>query len=188
MPDTTTLPSRRTLLRVVTAMCAATLLPARRARATDDGFRDLAWKALIPADWDASAPLRHLRPETLDDADPRAQQALAAAREYWKAAPVDPSLQGARVRMRGYVVPMSGDATIGREFLLVPYFGACIHVPPPPANQVVHVRMDAPPRFRLRTMSTVWVSGVLRVERSSSVMGDAGYAMRGIAVDPYVRG
>lgn len=102
-------------------------------------------------------------------------------------APVEPSLNGAKVRLHGYVVPMSGDASFVREFLLVPYFGACIHVPPPPANQVVHVLLDKSVKSRLRTMSAVWVSGIIRVERFSSVMGDAGYAMQGMAVEPYVR-
>ncbi|MFJ1254874.1 DUF3299 domain-containing protein [Cupriavidus sp. CuC1] len=66
----------------------------------------------------------------------------------------------------------------------MPYFGACIHVPPPPANQVVHVRTRQPLRG-MRTMDTVWISGVLRVERAETMMGDAGYAISDARVEHY---
>jgi len=179
------MPTRRTMLRAAMAGAGAALLPQARAEGGGE-FSTLPWSALLPRGWDPKAPFKGLKLDELEDGDPRAQEALFKARDYWKSAPVEPSLQGARARLRGYVVPMSGDAGIVREFLLVPYFGACIHVPPPPANQVVHVLMEKPLRNRLRTMSSVWVSGTLRIERFSSVMGDAGYAMRGSLVEPYV--
>ncbi|MDF3823404.1 DUF3299 domain-containing protein [Leptospira sp. 96542] len=70
------------------------------------------------------------------------------------------------------------------ECLLVPYFGACSHVPPPPANQIV--RVAARPALRdLRTMDAVRVSGVLHIERNDSELGDSGYAMQAARVDPY---
>jgi len=181
------MPTRREMLRAIAAIGGTCLLSQARAGADGEGFREIPWSALLPEGWDPKAPFKGLRLESLDDADPRAQEALMNAREYWKSAPIEPSLQGAKVRLHGYVVPMSGDASIVREFLLVPYFGACIHVPPPPANQVIHVLMDKPLKSRLRTMSAVWVSGIMRVERFASVMGDAGYAMRGLVVEPYLR-
>ena len=49
---------------------------------------------------------------------------------------------GKRVRIGGYVVPLDFEATTIKEFLLVPFVGACIHVPPPPANQIVYVKSD----------------------------------------------
>ncbi|KAF7963972.1 hypothetical protein AWV80_03655 [Cupriavidus sp. UYMU48A] len=175
------------MLRAMAVLGGACLLSRAHAGTNIDGVREIPWSALLPEGWDPKAPFRGLRLESLDDADPRAQEALMNAREYWKDAPVEPSLNGAKVRLHGYVVPMSGEATTVREFLLIPYFGACIHVPPPPANQVVHVRMEKPLTSRLRRMNAVWVSGIMRVERFTSVMGDAGYAMRGMAVEPYVR-
>ena len=51
-------------------------------------------------------------------------------------------LNGKRVRIGGYVVPLDFEATTIKEFLLVPFVGACIHVPPPPANQIVYVKAD----------------------------------------------
>ena len=51
---------------------------------------------------------------------------------------------GDRVRLPGYVVPLDFEGTRVTGFLLVPYMGACIHVPPPPPNQIVYVRTKEP--------------------------------------------
>ena len=56
------------------------------------------------------------------------------------ASAVEPGLNGAQVRIPGYVLPLEFEGTRVREFLLVPYVGACIHVPAPPPNQMVFVR------------------------------------------------
>ena len=64
-----------------------------------------------------------------------------------------------------------------REFLLVPYYGACIHVPPPPVNQIVHVTLAEGETYRGGVFDAVWVSGILRVERFSSEIADAGYRL-----------
>lgn len=183
-PEPMTMPSRRLTLQALAAFGGACLLPTARA---DTTVRELKWSALLPAGWDAKAPLQGLDLDSLEDNDPRAREALARARDYWKSAPVERSLDGVRARLPGYVVPMSGDARIIGEFLLVPYFGACIHVPPPPANQIVHVKLDKPSRTPLRVMRAVWVTGTLRVERLTSAMGDAGYAMHGASVETYTR-
>lgn len=70
-----------------------------------------------------------------------------------------------------------------KEFLLVPYFGACIHMPPPPANQIVHVLL--PTSRPMRTMDMVSVSGDLRTRRLDSPMGMSGYWMQPVQVEPY---
>ncbi|MHA7684826.1 DUF3299 domain-containing protein [Cupriavidus sp. PET2-C1] len=160
------------------------LQPAPGA-APDPALREIGWQALLPKGWDPLAPFKGLRLDELEDADPRAQIALYKARQYWKHAPVEPSLDGAAVRIAGFVVSLDGEGEAIREFLLVPYFGACIHVPPPPANQVIHVRTDKP-LAGLRSMDTVWISGAMRVERADTMMGYAGYAMPAASVQPYL--
>ena len=62
------------------------------------------------------------------------------------------------VRLPGYVVPLEQTAQGMRELLLVPHFGACIHTPPPPANQVVHVVLERPNKS-LSTMDTIYLAG-----------------------------
>ncbi|WP_420995033.1 DUF3299 domain-containing protein [Cupriavidus sp. 30B13] len=158
---------------------------ATPARSPDAAFREIGWQALLPRGWDPMAPFKGLRLAQMADGDPRAQVALYKARQYWKNAPVEHSLDGAAVRLPGFVVSLGAEGEAMREFLLVPYFGACIHVPPPPANQVIHVRTERPPPG-LRTMDTVWISGVMRVERAETMMGEAGYAMPAARVEPYL--
>jgi hypothetical protein len=72
-----------------------------------------------------------------------------------------------------------------REFLLVPYLGACIHTPPPPANQIIHVKPLQPSKG-LHMMDAVWVSGRLKTPRSDTSMGISGYSMDAVRVEPYV--
>ncbi|MBB5392026.1 MULTISPECIES: DUF3299 domain-containing protein [unclassified Herbaspirillum] len=148
------------------------------------GYREIAWESLIPKDWDAMAPFKGLKLDQLDDNDPRAAAALWKAKKYWKDAPVDPSMEGAAVRLPGFVVSLDREGEALKEFLLVPYFGACIHVPPPPANQIIHVKSSKAVK-NVRTMDAVWISGVVKVERSDSSMGAAGYSMTAVKVEPY---
>ncbi|RZT39405.1 DUF3299 domain-containing protein [Cupriavidus agavae] len=142
----------------------------------------VAWEMLRPKDWDPMKPFQGLDIATLEDDDPRAQRALEEARAYWQDAPMNPALDGRAARMTGYVVSLDGEGEAIREFLLVPYFGACIHTPPPPANQVVHVVASQPSRA-FRTMDVVTVSGTMRVKASQTMMGDAGYQLGGAVVE-----
>ena len=107
-------------------------------------------------------------------------------RETWDNAPTNRDLDGARVRIRGYVVPLEAHKGELREFLLVPYAGACIHTPPPPANQIIHVTL-AEPIKDVRTMDTVRASGTLRTARSDSPMGVSGYTLQAVHVQNAVR-
>ena len=77
---------------------------------------------------------------SLKDNDPRAERLAEALRKAWESAPVVAALNNRRVRLCGFLVALEGDGKAVSEFLLVPYFGACIHVPPPPSNQIVLVR------------------------------------------------
>ena len=82
------------------------------------------------------------------------------------------------------MVPLEHKGNQVTEFLLVPYFGACIHVPPPPANQIIHV-VAAKPLKNARTMDTVWVSGALETALTDSPWGMSGYKMKADVVAPY---
>ncbi|MGY8524602.1 DUF3299 domain-containing protein [Paracidovorax citrulli] len=159
--------------------------PADGGPAAAGPFREIEWDALVPKGWDPAAPLKGLDLAQMQDDDPRAQEALALAKRYWQEAPVEPAMDGARVRLPGFVVSLGGEGEAIREFLLVPYFGACIHVPPPPANQVVHVQAGAALEGT-RTMDPVWIEGTLQVQRAQTPMGDSGYVMRAARVTPYV--
>jgi len=66
----------------------------------------------------------------------------------------------------------------------VPYFGACIHSPPPPSNQIVHVLPKSAAKG-LRSMDAVWITGTLVTVRTDSYMGAAGYRIEALSVAPY---
>lgn len=154
----------------------------------DAEFQVIDWEDLVPADWLSQEWLDSLNLDELDsleDSDPRAMALLDKIMAKWNEAPVVESLDGQRVRLPGFVVPLEGDVKSIREFLLAPYFGACVHVPPPPANQLIHVLTDKPiPAEWL--MMPVWVQGTLRVERFDSRMGNAGYRMKAVKVEEYL--
>lgn len=145
-------------------------------------FSDLQWPALVPTGWDPLRPYRNLPLGALDDADPKARALLQQMRETWANAPTNQALDGTRIRILGYVVPLEANKGELREFLLVPYAGACIHTPPPPANQIIHVSL-ATALKDVRTMDTVRVSGILRTARSDSPMGVSGYRLQALHVE-----
>jgi hypothetical protein len=157
---------------------------AAPAKAAPGSFRELRWDELVPKDWDPMKDLKGLQLGNLSDADPRATEMLKKLREVWDNAPANPALDGQAVRIPGYVVPLEESPEGLKEFLLVPYFGACIHSPPPPANQIIHVLPQT--ASKVRSMEPVWISGTLQREKTDSYMGAAGYRMKAQKVEPYV--
>ncbi|NCA70036.1 MAG: DUF3299 domain-containing protein [Sphingobacteriia bacterium] len=146
------------------------------------------WDRLIPADWQPEALIEGFdldEIEALDDDDPRALALMDKLMELWAKAPVVTELDGRMIRLPGFVVPLELDAERMSEFLLVPYYGACIHVPPPPANQTVHVVAPAGREYVGGLFDTVWVTGRLRVVSSSSELAEAGYRIEVVAIEPY---
>lgn len=145
----------------------------------------LSWDNLLPEDFHPEKLLEDPGLQNLSDDDPRAQDAMKKLQAMWKEAPVVNALNGQRVKLPGFVVPLEGDGRVVNEFLLVPYYGACIHVPPPPANQIVYVRAQGRNVQVRRLFDTVWVTGVMKVERASSELGEAGYILDALKVEPY---
>ncbi len=149
------------------------------------GVKVLNWDNLLPDDFHPEKLLDGYDTETLSDDDPRAQELMKKLQAMWKEAPVVNALNGQTVKLPGFVVPLEGDGRVVNEFLLVPYYGACIHVPPPPANQIVYVRAQGRNVQVRRLFDTVWVTGTMKVERASSELGEAGYIIDALNVEPY---
>jgi uncharacterized protein len=95
------------------------------------------------------------------------------------------SLDGKRVRVPGFMVPLEDGADGVDEFLLVPYFGACIHTPPPPPNQMVYIKMDRGRRVKIDIWNPVWVEGTLKIQEVDSPYGAVGFELTGLTVSPY---
>jgi len=149
-------------------------------------YRAVDWDALLPKGWDPAAELKGLDFATLKDGDPRAMEAMARMQEMWDNAPLNTALDNTRVRIAGFVVPLERRGSLIHEFLLVPYFGACIHLPPPPANQIIHV-FPAKPVPEAIAAEPVWISGAIESGRSRTDRGSAGYRLNADAVVPYDR-
>lgn len=149
--------------------------------------RNIAWADLVPRDWDPAREVSELRQDlsVVSDSDPRAQAILGKIRSVWDRAPTVPSMNGLVVRIPGYVVPLDSPRNGHPEFLLVPYFGACIHAPPPPSNQVIHVQ-SRQATIAPHAMDTVWVSGMLRTARSESDLGASSYRLEADTIEAYV--
>ncbi len=94
------------------------------------------------------------------------------------------ALNGRRVRIAGFLVPLEDDAARASEFLLVPYFGACIHLPPPPPNQMIYVKMVGAPVVVDLTVPML-IEGELSVATVDSPYGKVGYLIAGRVATPY---
>ena len=78
-------------------------------------------------------------------------------------------LLGKLVRLPGYLLPLEMVDQKAIEFLLVPTVGACIHTPPPPANQMVFVRFEQ--GFEVDELyKPVWISGEMRAQSQSNAL------------------
>lgn len=160
-----------------------TLAAAKPGAASGD-YDDILWETLLGEGWSPEQQMESLNLNELADNDPKARAILQKIREMWDTAPVNPKLDNRRVRIPGFAVPLDGEKDKAREFLLVPYFGACIHAPAPPANQVIHVVVDKSVKT-VKLSPALWISGTMRTVRSDTRMGASGYEMTVDKVEPY---
>ena len=89
------------------------------------------------------------------------------------------------VAIPGFMVPLEDDADQVTEFLLVPFAGACIHVPPPPPNQMVYVKLRGGHKTPMSFTQPIIVAGQLHVDTVQSPYGSVSFAMDGDSVKPY---
>jgi hypothetical protein len=145
---------------------------------------ELKWEAMVPKGWDPSAEFKGLDLSKMQDSDPRAMEALDKLKQAWDNAPAEPSLNGKRIRIAGFALPLERQGDKVTEFLIVPYFGACIHTPPPPANQIIHAK-SAKPLSGVKMMVPIWTYGTISVQRGETTWGVAGYRLTVDKVNPY---
>jgi hypothetical protein len=139
--------------------------------------RLLTWEEMVPPDAPKVAPVMTPMHDLSKLSDALAVESSPAAHQLAPDAPMVKALDGLQVRLPGYIVPLEVSEE-GRvtEFLLVPYFGACIHVPPPPPNQIVHVTSELGVKVD-ELYQPYWIEGPMKVKTSSSELATAGYEM-----------
>lgn len=160
--------------------------PAAAAESARDSYREAKWEELVPEDWHPEKALEGIDFSNFSDDDPRVVQAYEEFLAEFAKAPVNENMDGQRIKIPGFVAPLDWENDLQlKEFLLVPYFGACIHVPPPPANQIIYVSMEKPLKG-VGTMSAIWAYGTIFLEKNDSgSMGASGYGMKIDKVEPY---
>ncbi|NBV88847.1 MAG: DUF3299 domain-containing protein [Betaproteobacteria bacterium] len=177
------------MYRPLAALCLS-LFVCFAPPAFAEGPKVISWDDLMNVKWAKEIQAEMLmlgRLGFLKDGSQQAEQAMSRIRQKWDAAPVVETYAGQRIKIVGYVVPLEASRDVKREFLLVPYFGACIHSPPPPANQIILVSPaeDSAISRVPESMSTVWVEGVLQVNRTTTSQGVTGYQIQAERVSPY---
>ena len=155
------------------ALLAAASVP--RAAWADD-FIDLDWDDLRP-EGETTVP-RALRSLMVDHSGPNLssqQPPSSGVRSEWN---------GQIVRLPGFIVPIEYAGTAVTAFILVPFAGACIHVPPPPANQLVFVTTPEPYESK-GLYAPVHVTGMFGISAMSTQLAQVGYALSAENIEPF---
>lgn len=149
-------------LKVLVAMIALAIC----ARALADA-REIEWNELMPEE----------ESQAWIDNQTGVDHSGTGPGEVFESSLTVGELDGLDVRIAGFVVPVETTAEGKlKEFFLVPYFGACIHVPPPPANQIIYGRL-ADPIEMVNIWDAFYMEGTLNVEDVSNETADSAYTM-----------
>lgn len=151
-------------------------------------YEEVMWDALIPAEFTSEVIMAKYadRLDQLEDGSTEGYEVYAEMQEEFNNAPVNEVIDGALIRLPGFIAPLEYTDDLITEFLLVPYFGACIHVPPPPANQTVLVKTDAAHGIKIEdSYNPIWVMGMLTTDQVTTELAEAGYYMENAIIEPY---
>ncbi|WP_316015007.1 DUF3299 domain-containing protein [Roseobacter sp. HKCCA0434] len=163
--------TRRGLL--LTTAAAGALLPHAALAAT---HTEITWDDLIPA----GLPY----PEIIGEGD------LDEVADTWapifdaNAFKLNEDLDGAEIKMPGYIIPLDVEGDAMTSFMLVPYIGACIHTPPPPPNQLVFVETEEPWPLE-QIWDAIWVYGRMTARLQDTELGETGYEIAAERIEIY---
>jgi uncharacterized protein len=155
----------------------------------------ISWDQLMPEDWNPKKVFEDMSDEEFNALTDEQYNALEEqVQAAISAAPVVQGLDGKQVKIPGFIVPLEFDNTDLKEFFLVPYFGACTHTPPPPANQIVHGKLTQ--KFTVEDIyQPVWINGKINTVRVTRKLNEAGvvnaldiqsaYSMTVDSIEPY---
>ena len=94
-------------------------------------------------------------------------------------------MQGKHIKLPGFIVPLDfDDNQVITEFFLVPYFGACLHLPPPPPNQIIYI--SHPDGIEVDALyDPFWLYGTLDTGIIENTTAKSAYRMRLHHIEPY---
>ena len=164
-------------LSVIIALVLTAALSMVTTASAKEAADEIDWLELMPAE---DLNLLENMPEVTHEGD-----GPATLPDEIMTGRVVPEMEGRSGRIPGFVVPLktTEDMRI-LEFFLVPYYGACIHVPPPPPNQIIHVKYKE--GFKLEALyDPVWIEGTLQIERTENDIASSSYSIVAENVTPY---
>lgn len=154
------------MFRTICRHAAALLFTVVSFAALADA-REIEWNDLMPEE-DSQAWIEN---------QTRVDHSGTGPSEVFQSSRTIDELDGQELRIAGFVVPVETTAEGQlKEFFLVPYFGACIHLPPPPANQIIYGRLENPIDM-INIWDAFYMEGTLNVEDISNDTADAAYTM-----------
>ncbi|MEM1313201.1 MAG: DUF3299 domain-containing protein [Pseudomonadota bacterium] len=169
-------PLRRRLMSLAGAAALAPLAP-RLAAAREEPI-ELTWRDLVPEEHRGvmmeALQMMGIVQHGMLNSPWNQEAAVALTTEY----------DGKLVKMPGYIIPLDFESTGVTELLLVPYVGACIHVPPPPPNQLVFVRAAEPYQVA-GLFEPVWVTGDFNASAAETELAEVGYIISEAGIEPY---
>jgi hypothetical protein len=158
--------------RVLAVLASSLVTPSI---AFGEEFIDLDWIDLLP-EGETSLPPELLALTDHTNSLPSTQQPLSSGvRTEWN---------GKNVRLPGFILPLEHSGTAVTAFILVPFVGACVHVPPPPANQLVFVTTNTPYESK-GLYEPVNVIGMFGTSSLSTQLADIAYALSADQIVPY---
>lgn len=155
----------------------------------------IGWDDLVPEGWNPEKVFLDMSDEEFNALPEETfQSMLKEVQAELDNAPVVERLHNKQVRIPGFIVPLEVNNTSISEFLLVPYFGACTHTPPPPANQIIYSTVEN--SYTLEDIyQPVWISGTMKTTRVTSQLNEIGvpeaadiksaYTMEVDLIEPY---
>lgn len=167
-----------------------TLLPtiSSASQEVNSAYQRIDWDSLLPDDYQPEVIIgKYMEQLTeLDDSDPKAMQLYGIIQAELENAPINEKLNNKKVQLAGFITPLENTDGLVTEFLLVPYYGACIHVPPPPINQTVLIQMEKGQGIKTDNIyDPIWASGEILAEGAETDLAQAGYRIINAKVTPY---
>ena len=154
----------------------------------DVNYQEIMWDALVPLDFTPDAIMAKYEDQLgqFDDGSPEAYELYTQMQEDFNNAPVNDLMDGSLIRLAGFIAPLEYSDELITEFLLVPYFGACIHVPPPPANQTILVTLSEGQGIKFEdAYYPFWVMGQLSADDTTTDLAEAGYYIENAIFELY---
>ena len=165
------------------------ILASSLSAGTKTKHKEIFWEELVPDGYTVDSVYAKYQKQ-VDEAPEGSDEAFALyekVMEELNNAPLNEKLKDSYIKLPGFIAPLDQDGESINEFLLVPYFGACVHSPPPPLNQTVYVKVSSKDGVSLEdSFLPIWIYGKLQTTGKKTEIGNAGYSIAEARIEPYL--